>query len=68
MNLDLSEDNENLCFCKYMKVWKFEKKDDLYYFKYPTKKTNNILSIRNGKFKVNQNEVGNMEKFKLIDV
>ena len=66
--LDLSEDNENICLSKYMKIWKFAKKNDFYYFKYPTKKTNNILSIRNGIFKVNQNEVGNMEKFKLIDV
>ena len=66
--LDVCEDNENITLCKYMKIWKFKKQNEFYYFKYPKKKNNNILSIRDGKIKVNQNNVGNMELFKLIDV
>ena len=52
-----------------MKVWKFGIKDDLYYFMYPSKETENILSIdEEGNFKVNKNDVGDMELFKLIDI
>ena len=67
--LDVSKDNESITSSEYMIVWKFGIINDLYYFKYPLKKSNNILSIvKGGKFKVNQNSVGDMELFKLIDI
>ena len=67
--LDVSKDEENITSCDYMKVWKFGIKDDLYYFMYPSKESENILSIdEEGNFKVNKNDIGDMELFKLIDI
>ena len=67
--LNVSNDNETLSLSEYMVIWKFGKKNDLYYFNYPYKKSNNILSIvKGGLIKINKNSVGKTELFKLIDV
>ena len=66
--LDVDKDNESIIGCKYMKIWKFKKINDEYYFIYPKKNNNNILSIEGNLLKVNKEQPGNNELFQLIDV
>ena len=66
--LDVSKDNENIETCDFMKRWNFKKKDEFYYFIYPGKENNNILSMEEGNPKVNKGNIGNNELFKLIDI
>ena len=66
--LDVSKDNENIETCDFMKRWNFKKKDEFYYFIYPGKENNNILSMEEGKPKVNKENIGDTELFKLIDI
>ena len=52
-----------------MKIWKFKKTvDEQYYFIYPNKKNNNILSTEGNVLKVNKEKPGKNELFQLIDV
>ena len=67
--LDVDKDNETITACKYMKIWKFKKTvDEQYYFIYPNKKNNNILSTEGNVLKVNKEKPGKNELFQLIDV
>ena len=66
--IDVDEDNETITGSPYMKIWKFNKtKDGQYYFIFPKKKYNNILSIEKNVLKVDKDRPGKNELFQLID-
>ena len=67
--LDVDEDNETIIGSQYMKIWKYKKTEKgQYYFIYPYKKFNNILSMEGNTLKINKSKPGKNEIFKLIDV
>ena len=67
--IDVDEDNETVIGSPYMKIWKFNKtKDGQYYFIFPKKNNNNILSIEKNVLKVDKDRPGKNELFQLIDV
>ena len=67
-NLYLKENKGNLEGSKDSEKWNFEinNKSD-YYFIYPKRITNNIISVESQEIKVNKNKPGDYEQFKLID-
>jgi hypothetical protein len=67
--LDVHKDNETVTGCRYMKIWKFKKtEDEQYYFIFPNKNNNNILSMEGDILKVNKETPGKNELFQLIDI
>ena len=66
--LGIKEDKENIKGFIDMNKWKFNLKDEFYYFINIEKENNNILSINKEEIKVNKEIVGENEMFELIDV
>ena len=67
--LDIDKDNETITGSKYMKIWKYRKTGNgQYYFIYPYKKFNNILSMEGNTIKINKLKPGKNEFFELIDL
>ena len=62
------ENNEDTIGFIYMVKWNFEKSDKYYYFINTEKENRNILTVENGKVKVNKEKVEENEMFELIDV
>ena len=69
LDVDVNKDNETVIKSPYMAKWKFRiTKDGQYYFIYPKKNNNNILSFEKNVLKVNKEKPGYYELFQLIDV
>ena len=67
-NLYLKEINGNIEGSKDLEKWIFEIKNKSdYYFKYPKRLNNNIMSVESEEIKANKVLVGNYELFKLVD-
>ena len=65
----LDVENDIVIGKQYMKIWNFKKvAKGFYFFTYPGKKENNILSAAENIIKVNKSKIGKSEQFKLIDV
>lgn len=62
-----NEDKENASYSKFMKIWKFKKVNNYYYFIFPEKEKENILSVENNTIKINKEKPGDNELFELID-
>ena len=67
-DLYLKENEGNIEGSKDLEKWNFEisNKSD-YYFIFPKRLTNNIISVESQEIKVNKNKPGEFEQFKLID-
>ena len=67
--LDVNEEMEEVKECNFMKIWKFEKiEESYYYFIYKGKNKNYILSIENNDLKIiKKKKPKNNELFELID-
>ena len=66
--LGVDKDEETIIGCQYMKIWKYTKIGDLYYFIYPKKEEKQILSMEGSILKVNKEKPGKDELFQIIDV
>ena len=51
-----------------MKIWNFKEINDEFYFIWPGKENNNILSLDNDLLKVNKSKPEENELFQLIDI